>query len=126
MTTQTQESFSVPPSLETAVNGALQWINTDRAASFEITGLIGEEHALNAAPGEVFELGLVLCDGELCACEQVRFKPTGDNFEYNLVESEKPDVPALLDPPPGIRASWLDEQLAKHEFLLLLFYRGRW
>ena len=33
---------------------------------------------------------------------------------------------AWLDPPPGLRARWLDEQLEQHDFLLLLFYRGRW
>ncbi len=126
MTSQQQEEFSVPPSLQTAVEGALQWMNDTRSKPFEITGLVGEERALNASVGETFELGLVLCDGEICICEQVRFEPVHDRFKFSLVESTKPAVPALLDPPPGLRSSWLDEQLEKHEFLLLLFYRGRW
>ena len=36
------------------------------------------------------------------------------------------DIPPLLDPPEGVRRSWLDDELAKHEFVLLLFYRGLW
>ena len=77
MTSQQQEEFSVPPSLQTAVEGALQWMNDTRSKPFEITGLVGEERALNASVGETFELGLVLCDGEICTCEQVQ--PCGIN-----------------------------------------------
>ena len=34
--------------------------------------------------------------------------------------------PFELDPPPGPRLRWLDEKLAQHAFVVLLFYRGFW
>jgi hypothetical protein len=121
-----QEEFSVPAPLRTAVGGALQWMNEGRSTPFEVTGLVGEENALHASPGEPFELGLVLCDGDVCTHEQVRFKPVQGRYEFSFAETANLEVPPLLDPPPGMRTTWLDEQLRKHEFLLLLFYRGRW
>ena len=48
------------------------------------------------------------------------------------VESEESqaDGPAELrselDPPPGARRGWLDSALAKHRFIVLVFYRGFW
>ena len=43
-----------------------------------------------------------------------------------VLESEFFEVPTLLDPPVGVRRTWLDDQLTKHDFILLLFYRGLW
>ena len=123
---QLQEDFSVPPPLRTAVGGALQWMNESRSTPFAVTGLVGEGKALEASAGESFELGLVLCDGDICTREQVRFKPVQGRYEFSFAETAKLEVPPLLNPPPGMRTTWLDEQLQKHEFLLLLFYRGRW
>jgi len=42
------------------------------------------------------------------------------------VESATPGIPPLLDPPEGIRSTWIDEQLKKYEFIVLLYYRGLW
>ncbi len=69
---------------------------------------------------------MVLCEGEVCAREQVRIRARGDGFEVTAIEADDPAIPPLLDPPAGVRRTWLDAQLAKHKFVLLLYYRGRW
>lgn len=116
----------LPESLKPQVLAACHWINQSKGTAFSVTGLVEEESALNAAPGESYELGIVLCDGEICTREKVRVTPDGDGYLFSL--NEKPDfeIPAELDPPPGLRKDWFDEQLTKQDFLLLLFYRGRW
>lgn len=116
----------IPPSLRMPVEAAVVWINDTREKSFELTGLIDYDRALQAAPGEGYELGLVLCDGEICACEQVRIKPDDGGYQFSFVETEGHGIPPLLDPPEGLRRGWLDNQLENHDFILLLFYRGRW
>ena len=126
MTSEAESTFVVPGPLHDVVHDALRWLNETQSATFEVTGLVGEDTALAAVGTSDFELGLVLCDGEICMCEQVYFELAPDGYRYRLVDAEKPAVPPLLDPPAGLRSSWLDDQLEKHEFLLLLFYRGLW
>ena len=111
--------------LEAPVAAALDWINSNQGRQFTVTGLVGEAQALEAAPGEAFELGIVLCDGEICSREQVVITPEADSYQISLQQPEF-EIPPLLDPPEGVRQGWLSEQLEKHDFLLLLFYRGRW
>ena len=53
-------------------------------------------------------------------------QPVGDGFRFSFVEAAVRDIPPLLDPPVGVRSQWLAGQLKKHEFVLLLFYRGLW
>ena len=115
-----------PSALQAPAVAATAWINETQGQRFELTGLVDYEQALAAKDGEAFELGLVLCDGEMCAREQVRILPTADGFQFSVVDSVTPDIPPLLDPPVGVRAGWLDQALARHEFILLLFYRGLW
>lgn len=126
MTTQELPDDIVPKTLRAPVAAALQWINDNENTQFRLTGIVDEQQALDAGENTAYEIGLVLCDGEICKCERVRIIPTGKQYEFKLSQLEKPTVPALLDPPKGLRKTWLDEQLDKHEFLLLLFYRGRW
>ncbi len=116
----------IPQQLRPAAEAALAWINRERGAQFELTGLVDPEEALARPPGEPMELGVVLCEGDRCLREQVRVVPGSDGFAVTAVEGDDTAIPALLDPPPGVRGTWLDEQLAKHSFILLLFYRGRW
>ena len=116
----------VPRALRAPVKAALQWINDSQKTQFQLTGIVDEQQGLDADEDAAYEIGLVLCDGEICKCERVQIIPIGKQYEFKLSQLEKPSVPALLDPPKGLRETWLDEQLAKHKFLLLLFYRGRW
>ena len=115
---------SIPGHLAPAAHAALSWVNHTRGSNFELTGLVDVDAVDNAT--EPFEMGLVLCDGEICAREQVRVVPEGDTFHFGFVEESEPDIPPLLDPPLGVRREWLDRQLAKYEFVLLLYYRGLW
>ena len=119
-------AHEVPIELQPAADAALAWINRERGTNFRITGLVDAEEAVRRATEQPMELGLVLCDGELCQREQVRIEPTGHGFSISAVEAGEDSIPPLLDPPLGVRASWLDDQLEKHDFILLLFYRGLW
>ena len=116
----------IPESLREPAEAALAWINSTRAQPSELTGLVDYESALKATPGESFEMGLVLCDGTICGREQVRLTPVDDSYQFDLVAAAPREIPTLLDPPVGVRARWLDSVLAKHEFVVLLFYRGLW
>jgi hypothetical protein len=117
---------SIPPALRPQAEAALAWINETQGEAFELTGLVDYEQALSAQPDAGYELGLVLCDGEICAREQVRVQPSDDGYQFNLVEAAAREIPPLLDPPAGVRSAWLAGELAKHDFVLLLFYRGLW
>ena len=125
----TQFSFmllkeDIPKDLQIALDGAVDWINVKYETSFELTGL-----ADTKTPTDVetpFELGVVLCDGEICDRKQIRFRPSAAGFEFSVLDLAEPSVPALLDPPEGNRVGWLDQQLEKFEFVLLLYYRGLW
>ncbi|MCY3793175.1 MAG: hypothetical protein OXG51_02220 [Gammaproteobacteria bacterium] len=116
----------VPAELQPAADAALAWVNRKRGANFRLTGLVDAEKAIRLGAERPMELGLVLCDGELCQREQVRIEPTDQGFSISAVEAEDALIPPLLDPPLGVRASWLDDQLKKHDFIALLFYRGLW
>lgn len=127
MTAQTAASLD-PASLSTPLRdvaaGALEWLNAKNGSTCYLTAVI--EARPGAALDQPFELGLVLCDGEFCSREQVEITPHDGGFSYALAARPDPTVPPLLDPPPGLRRAWLDEQLQNFDFLLLLFYRGRW
>lgn len=114
----------IPVHLRPAADAALSWVNDARAASFTLSGLVDVDEAVDVA--KPFEMGLILCDGELCTREQVRVAPDADAYRFDFVAEAEPDIPPLLDPPEGIRQQWLDKQLEKHEFVLLLYYRGLW
>ena len=116
----------IPIELKRSAEAALAWVNQQRGAQFEITGLVDPETAMGQERGQPIELGLVLCDGDLCRHERVRLRAEGQGFEVTAIESEKSLIPPHLDPPGGVRQSWLDDQLGKHAFIVLLFYRGLW
>lgn len=118
------ETANIPPHLLEPAEAAVVWLNQQHNAHFALTGLVDVPE--DATSDAEFELGLVLCDHDICAREQVRVQHNGDGWEFQLVAANDPTIPPLLDPPEGVRARWLDEQLAKHDFILLLFYRGLW
>ena len=114
----------IPDHLRGPVDAAVDWINSSFAANFEVTGLADAE-----VPNDIsrhFELGIILCDGEICERKQIAFEPTASGFTFALSDSAQAEIPPLLDPPAGNRVGWLDEQLEKFEFVLLLYYRGLW
>lgn len=114
----------IPPQLQPAAEAALNWINQERGTRFKLTGLVDPEHALQTNTDQPMELGLVLCEGDVCVREQIRIQTQGKGFRVSRIQAEDTIIPAHLDPPLGFRQTWLDEQLAKHAFIVLLFYRG--
>ena len=121
-----QQDEDIPARLRPQAEAAVSWINETQERSYELTGLVDYEHALRAEAGESYELGLVLCDGEICAREQVRVGASGDEFQFSFVDAVEREIPALLDPPEGVRIDWLEAEMARHKFIVLLFYRGLW
>lgn len=121
-----QNEEIIPAALREPAQAAVSWINRTQQQTFELTGLVDYEQALGVDAQQSYELGLVLCDGEICAREQIRVQPGADGYQFNLVETGDRDIPVLLDPPEGVRRQWLVGELKKHEFVLLLFYRGLW
>ena len=116
----------IPAELRPAADAALAWINREKGSQFRLTGLVDCEEAIGRGAGQPIELGLVLCKGEICRREQVRVEPAGDGFTVSAAEAKTTLIPPLLDPPLGVRENWLDDQLEKHDFILLLYYRGLW
>jgi hypothetical protein len=119
----------IPPDLRPEVEAALAFVNAERGADFRVTGIVDPDDALRrrSTPGS-FDLSLVLCQGDLCLNEQVRVLRDGEDIRCSLpaAAASNDDPPAHLDPPVGTRAGWLDGQLEKHVFVVLLFYRGFW
>jgi hypothetical protein len=92
-------SEAIPEALQPRLDAAVTWFNSsdDAAeAEFKVTGILDADESLKGSD----ELQLVLCGGD--RCEQRSFRV------------------------PGPRLSWLDEKLAQHAFVVLLFYRGFW
>ena len=114
----------IPGYLRGPVDAATDWINSSLTTNFEVTGLADKRVPVDTTG--VFELGIVLCDGEICERKQVTFEPTVGGFKFAMGNSAETDIPPLLDPPAGNRVGWLDDQLEKFDFVLLLYYRGLW
>ncbi|MEM7541092.1 MAG: hypothetical protein AAF384_05835 [Pseudomonadota bacterium] len=119
------ETTDIRSDLQAPANAALAWLNEQRGSEFELTGLI-DAPEMDGLSTQSYEFGLVVCNGEICAREQIKVVPTANGYEFSTVPLEAPEIPPLLDPPIGLRRKWIDEQLGKYEFILLLYYRGRW
>ena len=125
-----QVSETIPDPLQPRVNAALHWFNASNEAGdeiFKVTGILDADKALEGSD----ELQLILCGGK--RCEQRTFRVSGERepFSVHLTDRDlfalQPEKPqAELDPPPGVRAEWLDSILSQDAFVVLLFYRGFW
>ena len=124
-----QVSETIPDPLKPRVDAALAWFNASAEAAedeFKVTGILDADEALGGSD----ELRLILCGGDRCEQRSFRVSGAGDAWEVDFADSalakqdEKPQ--AELDPPPGPRLRWLDENLSQHAFVVLLFYRGFW
>ena len=119
----------IPENLRPAVGAALAWFNQQEDVAFEVTGILDPE-AASAASGS-HELRLVLCGGDRCEQRSFRVTATGDEYEVALVDEDRARAATgqsqpELDPPPGALRGWLDQALARHAFVVLVFYRGYW
>ena len=116
----------IPTHLQPAADAALAWINEERGTQFKLTGLVDPDLGWRPEDGAPTKLGLVLCENEMCAREQVRIQKHGDQFQVAAAETDDTLIPPHLDPPEGVRRNWLDEQMSKHGFIVIVFYRGFW
>ena len=120
---------TIPEGLRSDVDAALAWFNGGQDVTYEVTGIVDPEAALEASGAR--ELRLVLCGGDRCEQRSFRVKANGDDYDIALLDEDQPaapegQVPAELDPPPGALRGWLDRALARHAFVVLVFYRGYW
>ena len=129
-----QVSETIPETLKPRVDAAVAWFNASADAAedeFKVTGILDADEALSGSD----ELRLILCGGDRCEQRSFRLSGAADAWEVEFADSPQADSPlagqgaslqAELDPPPGPRLRWLDEKLAAHAFVVLLFYRGFW
>lgn len=115
----------IPEALRPEVDSALSWLNAEQGARFHVTGVVDPEVALRSG-GAPHDLTLILCEGDRCVREQVRVQPRAGRFEISRAAGDRVDPPAEIDPRPGVRAGWLEAELARHAFVVLVFYRGFW
>jgi hypothetical protein len=116
----------VPDNIATPVDAALEFIRAKRGDGFDITGIVDPLDAFEIEKTEPIELGLILCDGEICIREQVLLTKVGENWAVSEADQEDSLIPAHLDPPAGVRLDWLQRQIDDYSFVLLLYYRGLW
>jgi hypothetical protein len=126
----------IPEALSPEVTAALNWLNAKDEAAYSLTAIVDPDATIadRESGRSAYELGLVLCRESRCMRERIAVRRSGDGFEFSLVDSPptagrsdgKLDPPAELDPAPGALAGWIDEQLKRHEFIVLLYYRGLW
>ncbi len=125
----------IPAALRPDVDAALAWFNRDQAIPFEVTGILDPDDALEDDSPR--ELRLVLCGGDRCEQRSFRVSDMGSGREIGFVEDaaavdgsdsarSTENLQAELDPPPGPRRGWLDRTLERHDFTVVLFYRGFW
>lgn len=125
---------SIPAHLQDEAEAARAWFSQERGCAFKVTGIVDPEDLPGHASGTTARrLQLILCGTEngqdLCLREDFEVRSAGPGFEVTLLAEATPDVgsPApLLDPPVGVRSDWLEPTLARHAFVVLVFYRGFW
>ncbi len=125
---------SIPANLVDEAEAARAWFARDRGTEFKLTGIVDPETVRERnSETHTRELQLILCgsrDGQdVCLRERFEVRSASEGFEVSLLEDSTPDVgsPApLLDPPVGVRAGWLNQVLAQHTFVVLVFYLGFW
>ena len=119
---------TIPEGLRSDVDATLAWFNRREDVTFEVTGILDPESALEASGTR--ELRVVLCGGDRCEQRSFRVTANGDDYDVALVDDDQAaadgQTPAELDPPPGARRGWLDHTLTQHAFVVLVFYRGYW
>ncbi len=120
---------TIPEGLRSDVDATLAWFNGREEVAFEVTGILDPEAALEASGAR--ELRLILCGGDRCEQRSFRVTANGDDYEIALLQDDPPpaaggQIQAELDPPPGPLRGWLDRSLTRHDFVVLVFYRGYW
>lgn len=125
---------SIPRHLVDEAEAARAWFSRERGSEFKLTGIVDPEDVPDpGAGGPARRLQLILCGTQagqdVCLRERFEVERGSAGFAVTLLEDSTPEVgsPApLLDPPAGARAGWLEQVVARHAFVVLVFYRGFW
>jgi peroxiredoxin len=124
----------IPESFRIESEAARTWFSKKEGIEFKVTGIVNPDKViLRETPTSTREIQLILCGNQhghdLCLRERFELTPSGDSFEVRHladIELMYSSPAPLLDPPKETRTGWLSSTLAKHEFIVLVFYRGFW
>jgi len=125
-----QVSEDIPAALQPRVDAAIARFNLGKSEQFKVTGIVDAEQSLTTS--EPRKLQLVLCGGDICQRQDFLVGETDDGYDVSYESDEagrytgSTGEQAELDPPPGARREWLSTTSRKHDFIVLLFYRGFW
>ena len=103
----------VPEHLAEEAEAARAWFAQDQSSEFKITGIVDPVDSPDE--GKSRELQLILCGSkngqDVCLREHFQVTPSPGGFDVRHIVDNAfaPGSPApLLDPPPGVRETWLD------------------
>ena len=122
----TQVFETIPSHLQSHVDAALGRFHAQNDGDYEVTGIVDPP---SVETGEGFQLRLVLCGEGMCRQENFQFSaevPLENVIWLGAEASDTAQGVAELDPPPGALRRWIDTVTQRHDFVLLLFYRGYW
>lgn len=118
---------SIPAPFADKAEAARASFSAEQGSEFKLTGIVDPSE--DAAD----ELQLILCgtrDGqEACLRERFLVREIEGRFDVTHLAEPPPEIGSVaprLDPPAGQRAGWLDAAIARHAFVVLVFYRGFW
>ena len=118
---------TIPDHLAEAAEAARAWFSADQGNEFNLTGIV------DPAESSVGPLQLILCGTragrEVCLRERFDIRRAASGFDVAHIKEAPPEfgsVAPRLDPPAGERAGWIDDVIARHDFTVVLFYRGFW
>ena len=124
----------IPEAFLAETEAARVWFSEKEGTEFKVTGIVDPEKiAIKKTATSSRDIQLILCGNQagndLCLRERFEIKPSGAGFEIRHlsdVEPESGSSAPLLDPPKGTRKGWVESVAAKHDFIVLVFYRGFW
>ncbi len=118
---------TIPGHLAAAAEAARAQFSEEQGSEFKLTGIV------DPADSTEGPLQLILCGTqagqEVCLRERFEVRRDASGFGVAHIEEAPPEFGSAaprLDPPTGERVGWIDDVIARHEFTVVLFYRGFW
>ena len=118
---------TIPGHLAAAAEAARAQFSEEQGSEFKLTGIV------DPADSTEGPLQLILCGTqagqEVCLRERFEVRQDASGFGVAHIEEAPPQFGSAaprLDPPAGERVGWIDDVIARHEFTVVLFYRGFW
>ena len=118
---------TIPGHLVEAAEAARARFSAEQGSEFKLTGIVDPAESSDGP------LQLILCGKragqEVCLRERFDIRQAERGFEVVHIEEPPPEFGSAaprLDPPVGERTGWIDDVTARHDFTVVLFYRGFW